>query len=369
MNFLLLFVLAVLVVAQAMTNTDAPQVVVNLDLPEEHRWDEAIDYVINTHGWENSFGKLLDYLYDIVPPTLLEALESKFSEIQKDMEKYGQEISGVYGKLVDLGFGDQLKEADVVALNCIVELTTFCTSIVAQDSEGSIYHGRNLDYSFPGLQNLTLSASFQRDGKELYKGVVFLGYVGLLTGLKQDAFAVSMDMREDADGLSLTEILEGYLRNAFSYRTSGNAIGFTIRDALDEADNYQQAVKHLAYSQLVARAYIIVSGTQPGEGAVITRERRGVDNSHDREGIWPLDTETGAWYRVETNYDHWLQPPASDNRIDPANEMMDAIGQEAVDGAQIFDVLSTPPVLAAHTVYTAIMQASSGSWHVTVRNP
>ena len=99
--------------------------------------------------WDNSFGKLLDFLYDTVPPSLLEALETKFSEIQKDMEKYGKEIEGVYDKFVALGYGDQVKEADVVALNCIVELTTFCTSIVAQDTEGSIYHGRNLDYSFP----------------------------------------------------------------------------------------------------------------------------------------------------------------------------------------------------------------------------
>jgi len=67
--------------------------------------------------------------------------------------------------------------------------------------------------------------------------------------------------------------------------------------------------------------------------------------------------------------------------------MMSEIGQASIDGSQIFDVLSTPPVLASHTVrwkyflgfvdfsnelvdqvYTAIMNAQSGSFHTTVRN-
>ena len=348
---------------------DAPQVVVDLDLDPEHRWDDAIEYIIDTHGWEYSFGTVLSFIYDLVPAPLLTRLEAKFAEIEKDMVKYGEEIHGIYNKFEELGYGDQLEESDLVALNCVVELSTFCTSMVAQDSEGNIYHGRNLDFPFPGLQNVTVSASFQRNGVEVYKGVAFLGYVGLLTGMRQGSFAVSMDMREDPDGLTIPDILEGYLRNGFSYHTDGDSIGFTIRDALEESETYPKAIEHLAYTQLVARAYIIVSGTEAGQGAVITRERRGVDNSYNREGIWPIDNDAGAWYRVETNYDHWISPPEDDNRIDPANSMLDAIGQEAVDGAQLFDVLSTPPILQSYTIYTAIMQSSSGSWHVTVREP
>lgn len=42
----------------------------------------------------------------------------------------------------------------------------FCTSIVAQDSKGHIYHGRNLDYVFGSfLRNLTLDVQFIKNGQ------------------------------------------------------------------------------------------------------------------------------------------------------------------------------------------------------------
>ena len=43
---------------------------------------------------------------------------------------------------------------------------SFCTSIVAQDSHGQIWHGRNLDYKYTSiLRNITLVAHFQRNNK------------------------------------------------------------------------------------------------------------------------------------------------------------------------------------------------------------
>ena len=36
-----------------------------------------------------------------------------------------------------------------------------CTSIVAQDKAGKIYHGRNLDWNFPdNLRNTTIQVSY-----------------------------------------------------------------------------------------------------------------------------------------------------------------------------------------------------------------
>ena len=42
----------------------------------------------------------------------------------------------------------------------------FCTSIVAQDEKGQIWHARNLDYKFADiLRNITIQVHFQRQGK------------------------------------------------------------------------------------------------------------------------------------------------------------------------------------------------------------
>lgn len=44
----------------------------------------------------------------------------------------------------------------------------FCTSIIAQDKNGHVYHGRNLDYPHPVLRNLTINVIFLKNGKVQY---------------------------------------------------------------------------------------------------------------------------------------------------------------------------------------------------------
>lgn len=44
----------------------------------------------------------------------------------------------------------------------------FCTSIIAQDRNGSVYHGRNLDYPHPVLRNLTFNVIFHKKGQVKY---------------------------------------------------------------------------------------------------------------------------------------------------------------------------------------------------------
>ena len=60
--------------------------------------------------------------------------------------------------------------SDLVLLNLLYDMTAFCTSIVAQDSNGNIWHGRNLDYGFPILRNLTYIVNYTMNGKLLFTG-------------------------------------------------------------------------------------------------------------------------------------------------------------------------------------------------------
>lgn len=49
----------------------------------------------------------------------------------------------------------------------------FCTSIVAQDKNGHVYHGRNLDYPHPVLRNLTVNVVFLKNGQVQYVFIAF----------------------------------------------------------------------------------------------------------------------------------------------------------------------------------------------------
>ena len=97
--------------------------------------------------------------------------------------------------------------------NIAYELEGACTSIVAQDSAGEIYHARNLDFGlFFGwdktnktwllaekMRPLLFNARFVKNGAVFYNATVFAGYVGLLTGMKQGMFSISVDTRFDSN--------------------------------------------------------------------------------------------------------------------------------------------------------------------------
>lgn len=57
---------------------------------------------------------------------------------------------------------------------------------------------------------------------------------------------------------------------------------------LEEAASFQEAVMLLSKVPLIADVYYIIAGVHPGEGVVVTRDRRGPAD------IWPLDPLSGA---------------------------------------------------------------------------
>ncbi|KAM9329674.1 N-acylethanolamine-hydrolyzing acid amidase-like [Gastrophryne carolinensis] len=264
-------------------------------------------------------------------------------------EPYAGEIKGI-AKTLGVSAGD------IMALNLCYEATAFCTSIVAQDKKGNIYHGRNLDYNFNDiLRNLTLDVDFIRNGKIAYTGTTFLGYVGLWTGQSPNKFTVSGDAREQGK----------WWENAISalFKRS-SPVSWLIRDTLNEARDFEAAALQLSKTPIIAETYFIMGGAQPREGLVITRNRDGPAD------LWPLDPLKGEWFRVETNYDHWTPPPPSDDRRTAAIKALNATGQENINITSLYKVLSVKPVLNRDTIYTTVMSAAFPEEYTTkIRNP
>ncbi|MEQ2193255.1 hypothetical protein XENOCAPTIV_028130 [Xenoophorus captivus] len=118
--------------------------------------------------------------------------------------------------------------------------------------------------------------------------------------------------------------------SAFLFHRS--PVSWLVRETLEEAENFQEAVMRLSKTPLITGVYYIVGGVRAGEGIVITRDRNGPAD------IWPLDPLNGGWYRVETNYDHWLPPPAKDHRRETANKGLNAIGQDHINMNKLYQV-------------------------------
>jgi len=112
--------------------------------------------------------------------------------------------------------------------------------------------------------------------------------------------------------------------------------------------------------------YLTVAGLGNREGAVITRNRNGTDESGHR-GVWKMGTPPASWYRLETNFDNWK--PLTDGRRQAAHKHMNALGQQkAANFDGLLAVLGTPPVLADDTTYTAFMSAALGVYGAIVRS-
>ncbi|XP_003973773.3 N-acylethanolamine-hydrolyzing acid amidase [Takifugu rubripes] len=324
-----------------------PTLNISLDEDPEVRWDPLIK-AFDVEYLKKAAAEIID---STVPKWVHHAIKPVVLALEKYIpQPYAGEIRGLASH-----FGDSL--SDVIILNFAYEISAFCTSIVAQDKNGSVYHGRNLDYPHPVLRNMTLNAVFLKDGKVVYQGTSFAGYVGLWTAQSPDKFTVSGDQRG-------SEHWWNWWKNVVSaLLLRRSPVSWLLRETLEEAQDFQDAVLRLSKIPIITGVYYIVGGVRAGEGVVITRDRDGpVD-------IWPLEPVNGEWFRVETNFDHWLPPPARDHRREAATVALNATSQDGINMETLYQVLSLFPVCNGITVYTTIMSAASPEKYNTLVRP
>ena len=303
----------------AHADVGAPVFTVDLSAPPLTRWANATDALYALRGtWETSWGPILDYVTTLCPPLLFDLLEPLLSDLDALFPYgYGDEIRGIHASIARYAASaiDPKQRAvtlgEIVVMNLIYDITAGCTSIVASLANGSIVHGRNLDYPLPGLANVTADVHFIRGagGAPLFVGTTYLGYAGLLTGMRRTSAAasgLSISINE-RDHNGVVQKLFALLENAGSALLGGQSVGFFVRDVLDgtqrwKSGSWEDAIETLASTRLIAPMYFTVGGERGDEGAVITRDRDHEDRSNgSASGIWRINTNdtVGAnWFRA-----------------------------------------------------------------------
>ncbi|KAF7485822.1 acid ceramidase isoform X3 [Marmota monax] len=340
-----------------------PWYTINLDLPPYKRWHElmtekasAVKILVNyLKTVVNSFvpsGKIVQ-LVDQKLPGLLGSLSGPFEE----------EMKGI-ADVTEIPLGE------IISFNIFYEFFTICTSIITEDKEGHLLHGRNMDFGvFLGwnvnnntwvvteeLKPLTVNLDFQRNNKTVFKATSFAGYVGMLTGFKPGLFSLTLNERFSMNG-GYIGILEWILG-----KKDAMWIGFITRSVLENSTSYEEAKNILTKTKLLAPAYFILGGNQSGEGCVITRERK------DSLDVYELDPKNGRWYVVQTNYDRWKSPFFLDDRRTPTKMCLNLTTQENLSFATLYDVLSTKPVLNKLTVFTTLIDVTKGHYETYLRD-
>lgn len=234
----------------------APTFHVDLDRPPEERWrgieayrdaaNELLAYYVRDIGGVELFGDLLTAYRD--------------AHVAPD---YAREMSDLAERLGRAETEVLLSNLYYDALKHILGCTAF-----ALDSGDGPLHARNLDWGTVNemLSRHTLVVEFARGGKPHFTVVGWPGFAGALSGVAPGRFAVTLNAVLSDDPPALAPPMT-----------------FLIRDVLDTARDYDEAVARLRDSPVTSDSLLLVTGTKRGEMAVIERspERAAVREGRD----------------------------------------------------------------------------------------
>ena len=143
-----------IVIKEVNSQASVPKYKIDLDQEAETRWRE-IGYDFAAYS-----STVLEIIRSRIPPTVLPLAEkvALYLDTLFD-EPYPGELRG-------LAEAFNMTLPDVILFNIFYDITAYCTSIVAQNEQGEIFHARNLDYDYSNfLRNTTVDIDFLRNGK------------------------------------------------------------------------------------------------------------------------------------------------------------------------------------------------------------
>jgi len=336
-------------------NTTVPTYVLDLDKEPSERWNEIASlYAPQIRGLVQS---VKDFVAAFTGEKILEIVEKFLGRLDKKMpQPYADEIRGI-ANVTGLPLGD------IVLYNIFYEIFTVCTSIVAEDEQNRLYHARNLDFGlFLGwnekthdwmvteqLRNTIVNVEWKKGGKTVFKSVNFAGFVGVYNGVRPQRFTVTANERFDIDG-GYVGLLKWLMGEDTAWMT------LLVREVMETADSYDEAVERLSTTKLMAPVYYIVGGNSSGQGQIITRSRdKTLEVTHLNI------SQPNGWYILETNYDPSKPPLFIDDRRTPGNACMQKLTRKNVGFEGIFNVLSSTTNLNKLTAYTTLMQVDTGT--------
>uniref|UniRef100_A0A7E4V4N9 ceramidase n=1 Tax=Panagrellus redivivus TaxID=6233 RepID=A0A7E4V4N9_PANRE len=207
---------------------------------------------------------LIQVIKDLILPIIpdgLQIVHSFFGGIEQLLPNpYRDEIRGIADAA-------EMDVSEVVLYNIFYEIFTVCTSIIAQDATGHIYHARNLDFGlFLGwnatthdwlisqhLRKMVVNINWVRNGKIVFVSNNFAGFVGIYNGMKKGAFTVTANERFDALGGYV-----GIIRWLVGLEPEGRWMTWLTRETLEQKNTYAEALEHLSNTEMLSPVYYIL---------------------------------------------------------------------------------------------------------------
>jgi len=176
-------------------------------------------------------------------------------------------------------------------------------------------------------------------------------------GLKPNSFTITANER-----FALAGGYWGMLRYVLGLEPDGNWMTWLVRQTLENANTYDEAVDMLSNTPLLSPVYYIVGGAKPFDGTIITRSL----NATDIVTLMDPDSPNG-WYLLQTNYDPGTPSLFIDDRDTPGNKCMQTLTQKNVGFKGIYNVLSSRTNLNKLTTYTVLMTTSTNAFETHIQ--
>lgn len=338
------------------TAKPVPKYIINLDLPQKDRWT----HIVNEN--KDKLKAATDYFNQFIPSWVQPMVFKVAKQFVKTFPDYEGEMQGIADASgIDIGEIITLQLVYIMEQpfnNCSASNTTgpgckqnhigACTSVATELADGTMAHGRNLDFNFPpALNELIVDIDYQTNNQTVFTGTTLIGFVGVLNGMVPGAYSISINARDEGGN-----VLENFATLLLQKVMLPSQL---LRRTFEVAANYDKALDLLQNTKLANPVYYTAAGVNPGEGVVISRARL------KTQDVWKLsDTSNGGkdWYKLQTNYDHWKAVPASDNRRDPGNAYVQALGKSGMTiDALKQQVMLKWPIFNPHTDWTSMMSA------------
>jgi hypothetical protein len=239
-----------------------------------------------------------------------------------------------------------------------------CTGIIAtSDEDGTVYHARNLDFSFAEyLQPMAYTGIFTKGGSEIFRAQTIAGFDAILTGMRKgpNGYTIEINTRYPDHWGGNKEMIQNLFTNKIALS------GWTKRKILEEQDNYEDAVEALSTTPYCSTEYNIVAGVK--KGTILGRNPNGLAYQ------MPL-SESGKKYILMTNFDYnWgdireiFDPTGGDGifhpRRKPAENLLD--NADSITGELLFDVINDHAVMAKDTIFQVLMNVETGLWNASL---
>ena len=118
--------------------------VLNLNDTASDRWGVPLTGQIIKHGWNYTFQPVMDYVDHIVPDSFWWENEEELLRVGVPIvgDEIADECKGM--QMLAAEIGHNVSAAKILFFQIFYEIVMECTGILAADSDGTMWHGRNM---------------------------------------------------------------------------------------------------------------------------------------------------------------------------------------------------------------------------------